>query len=660
MRLFVKKALYRAFPELDAFSDERCQRFVAAAKRSLGVRLRMLAAGLFAFLLCVVLVVLLLSLIPRSRDPRPVDPPSLRTLIAFVTLVLGLFVGGAAGLVAKDLVLRRRIRYVLRAKGHCHSCGYLLAGVAVSPSCDIACPECGFVTSVDPALGELAPDDGGRTFYTPTQASLYSGPRWLTPARRARIRKWSKRVAIIAPILVVTLAGGYEALLRVQASAASKARLGPAGFRALQLANLPAGVAPDAPNSWEAFATTRAEMLTLEAAATTPPLLDPQGRAVRVDYSGIGLEPRPGTPPEEVQEIEAGQRYAREVLDKLETSTLFNDLTEMVSCPRHMLEFTWSTENPSMSMLLPQLSEARYLARLLAGRMVVAKEQNNPARLGQSLRIILGLTHMCRTQPSVISWLVGEAVEALAWSRVRSVLMARPSAAWLDAIEPLAWNETHDTTTIALALEAERLGLIDTICWAFEDPSRSRFGRFSKDISAFTLAEGSELKRLGFFWENIAMANRLAREATEASRLTPPQRKANPFVPTQTSLLIPWAIGGTSPNILTAGVHQQLELAGVLAMIRIERYRLETGFYPPSLQAVADRSPHPLPVDPYSGKPLGYTLVDPGIDPLGRGYILYSVGADGVDNAGAFSDTGKLSAARVPSGFDFIINYKPR
>ena len=68
-----------------------------------------------------------------------------------------------------------------------------------------------------------------------------------------------------------------------------------------------------------------------------------------------------------------------------------------------------------------------------------------------------------------------------------------------------------------------------------------------------------------------------------------------------------------------------LDLAG--AALAVERYRLATGSLPVALAALAPQYLKEVPLDPFDGRPIRYTRQTPG-------YVLYSVGTDGQDNAG--------------------------
>jgi hypothetical protein len=65
-----------------------------------------------------------------------------------------------------------------------------------------------------------------------------------------------------------------------------------------------------------------------------------------------------------------------------------------------------------------------------------------------------------------------------------------------------------------------------------------------------------------------------------------------------------------------------------VAALALERYRLRRGQLPPELATLVPKFLPAVPVDPMDGRPLRYRLLPEG------GFLLYSVGEDGVDNGG--------------------------
>jgi hypothetical protein len=71
----------------------------------------------------------------------------------------------------------------------------------------------------------------------------------------------------------------------------------------------------------------------------------------------------------------------------------------------------------------------------------------------------------------------------------------------------------------------------------------------------------------------------------------------------------------------------QAQLRAVRVALSVERYRIANGALPESLGALVPKFLTAVPTDPFDGQPLRYKK-------LANGYVVYSIGEDGVDNGG--------------------------
>lgn len=158
MRLPASK-VYRAFAELDPFTDAQCRGFVHAANRgtirqTIGVLL-LVAVGVVVFVVSAVIFMLLADLAFSLNSRQP-------TLIPLTIFTVG-SVGttSLAVLGLRDVLLRRRIRRVFRRRA---SCGYTLVGLPVSGQ-GVQCPECGMARVAEAA--EIQTDGAGLQRFLP-------------------------------------------------------------------------------------------------------------------------------------------------------------------------------------------------------------------------------------------------------------------------------------------------------------------------------------------------------------------------------------------------------------------------------------------------------------------------------------------------------------
>jgi hypothetical protein len=160
--------VYRAFPELDHFSDAQCEAFVRATSR----RPAYLAVQLLGELSTTTAALLSFGFLSGHAGARLEQATShwgsLNSYVApFAWLLITLVPSGLVFLLTRDLLLRRCIRSLLKTRGSCRQCGYGLTGLPVGEGGRITCPECGLEFMADPVL-EIRPDATGRMRFTPS------------------------------------------------------------------------------------------------------------------------------------------------------------------------------------------------------------------------------------------------------------------------------------------------------------------------------------------------------------------------------------------------------------------------------------------------------------------------------------------------------------
>lgn len=148
MRLPLSK-IYRAFPELDRFSDAECASYVRHVSHRMGVRI-VLTAWATALLSMFGLPLLLCLGAPLVGGAG--SGPA--TVIGIAAL-LGLFTGPLWGFMCRDVLLRRAIRERIK-HATCPTCFYSLIGLRVSGG-SVRCPECGGSVELD--RHDLTPGD---------------------------------------------------------------------------------------------------------------------------------------------------------------------------------------------------------------------------------------------------------------------------------------------------------------------------------------------------------------------------------------------------------------------------------------------------------------------------------------------------------------------
>jgi DNA-directed RNA polymerase subunit RPC12/RpoP len=133
---------WRAFPELDRFTDEQCVAYVRLAKRErVGSRaIVTFVAGFVSLVMAVVALILTMQFVEEMMYMTRASP-RLDVLIAMAMAVAGAGPSGMFFLIVRDRWLRWALRRHIKS-AKCPGCGYLLLGLQVQDGA-VVCPECG-------------------------------------------------------------------------------------------------------------------------------------------------------------------------------------------------------------------------------------------------------------------------------------------------------------------------------------------------------------------------------------------------------------------------------------------------------------------------------------------------------------------------------------
>jgi hypothetical protein len=653
MRL-VRRKLWRAFPELDGFDDALCRGFVSVANAGWRARVVRWTAMAGVVLPAVALAALGSALVADVRALRA-TLAVWTGLAAGLTAVAALLPGLILALVVRDALLRRSVRGVIRRSGGCQHCGYRLLGVPVGPDLNVRCPECGGLTAVDPALGELTRDGSGLAVFTPV------APR--VDARAARRRRRVIRVtAISAASLATVLAvsyGVWTILVFRQAAAARADRDGAQRWRALtaQAQPIPGSGAGQIPagagfedlaklNRWAEAAEVLAEFDSRRLEffkRRGGEFVLSSGQAIEaVDFTTVYEPPHPTLTPPTTPAAETAAadrkvavRAAMAAIEELEASgfvgrlsgirrmgVLMRPVSETASGPGEPLA------PPLIDSLFPELGQARGAARVCAARMHLALRAGDQVAYIDALDTMLALARMCDAQCTLIERLVGAAIESLALSRVRREMEAYPTAEWTAAVRGVIAARMGRPPP-SHAVRGEAVWARDAAAWLFAQPwkvQRATFGLEDEDKLGVSLFNPVRTP-LGTYAGT-------ARAMSGIASAWAPFLDAEPFVrpaaiPRATSELM--LVQVLSPAYMRLASSEDTLLAqrrGVLTLLGIRHYRHRTGEVPERLEDLGDEDlpPDLATADPFTGQPFGYRRIDPAGDRAGRSFLLYSAG----------------------------------
>lgn len=425
----------------------------------------------------------------------------------------------------------------------------------------------------------------------------------------------------------------------------------------------------DAPNAWglvtgviQQYQTSRDGFCA--SLAPKPPEGFPDGYAWPPDAGdALGAD----LPPE----IEKG---VRDLLGALRGAGVFESAAGLHDQRRFVRPLN---EDTLIMMLLPELGTARALARALGADMRFSHAGGDDAAAVRDFESGLALARALSMQSTIIDRLVGQAIIALMLTELRQELVERPyDDAHLAGFEAAMHRQLDALPPITLQLEGERLSAINCVQITFTDDGHGD-GRFIPSAAAaFATGAGvappppggmgplgnlagfampskkQTLEKVNEFYDKCMKTAALPRAARRGAFNPDTYADSLPK-----GYVIPRLILPAVSSYIQSGDITRLQVNATYLMLSLERRRARTGAYPAALSELAPGGVAGLPPDPLSPDGFRYRLFTPGEDAAGRGYLLYSVGADGADNRGVEDPTGKMPGfSSQAKGIDWVAN----
>lgn len=316
----------------------------------------------------------------------------------------------------------------------------------------------------------------------------------------------------------------------------------------------------------------------------------------------------------------------------------------------------------------------RHAATASAAEMVLAAERSDGPAMARAFGHCLALGRLSGWRASSFQHRAGFAFSAVAMNTLVHLIMA-------GRVRPEELRRCADVlerqilaAPLALCVEGDLLLRKDILRGIYRDPERTpeqamlrlqgvgelhdRYENLSRERAMELM---SEIGPLATEAQSLAYERWFEAWLRAVSRMPTPERFAALKNKRRDE---PW-LGlvvrpvDTPPDVpLLVGARAQFDamVEGTRALLAVELWRAEQGEYPASLDELTPRLLARMPMDPYTGELLRYRrLAEP--DDLGRGYVLYSVGLDGVDDGGK-EDPDRIAVATSENGegYDFVIN----
>ena len=612
---FIASPIYRAFPELDGFTDEQCRRYVDLARGGQRSRVMFEVARVMLSLGCVYVSS---SVLLRNWSWSDADWLITLSVVMLATVfLLGM-------LFWRDVLLRLLVRGVLRGTARCPSCDYSTMGLVVSSNHAVTCPECGKSIDITAYRDHcVAGADGALRFMPPRGLAFEENGLW-APQRRRAVFRSVRRIGLATLLAVPIVVLPVVSLALAQVWSAWGDLVSLPTPEQLDAALLPPGTPPSA----DSIATPLSVFASWESSVLGP------------EFQRASKGIIPGTRWGNAGAPEAIAKAS--VLQALESMGLHRDAGSLAWAADRI------AEGVGASMLLPRyssyLGEIRHVAaqrlwQLANAAMVVAVERRDAPAFLSALEWHLAARRIfARTSPFFYNY--------DNYDELRPLVQVTAEALHADGGEQLAsaLDAAIRRQSGRPSMEAMKAARVDWELGAlaswFADPWVGSLGpSWAAKTSPWAMA--ASIHWGGFYWPQRRAILEHSGVLFEELMADPSDRDQQKVSAGMAALddagPINWVrvrgFTGASTSVDLRGVTFERALATVVA---IERFRRAEGHLPASLAELRPRYVDEVPKDPYRKGPFVYRVLP--ADPATAwhpGYTLWSVGVNGSDDDGS-------------------------
>ena len=281
----------------------------------------------------------------------------------------------------------------------------------------------------------------------------------------------------------------------------------------------------------------------------------------------------------------------------------------------------------SVYSLMPYLSDIRKGAKRLQLEAVLHAENGEPQLAINSVEAIFGVGHSLANEPLLISQLVRIAIEALSVGTLERVVnRTELTDEQMTGISQMFLN-AEDSNGLSRAFAGERC--MYTSVFDMPASGMSGFGGGGWGLSpvlslykAVGLADTDKLLYLDYMGKNIEAFKLPLNERSKAFKAIEAEFGKVSKIHVLLHLLRP-----AFTRVAELDLRRTAHMRVAVTSLAIERYRLAGGSIVEELDELVPRYLESVPEDPFDGKSLRYKKLD-------KGYVVYSVGEDLVDDGG--------------------------
>lgn len=324
------------------------------------------------------------------------------------------------------------------------------------------------------------------------------------------------------------------------------------------------------------------------------------------------------------------------------------------------------------AMLLKHLASSKRLSESLNSRMLLELHEGHPDAAWTNLLAAARLVTAWEPEPAAVSHQVRFALTSLAFAATWQALQAHQfSDAQLERLQT-EWQSVNFFTNLPETVAFNRASAVDLCQRERLEPITAVFSwnDFFKEVIKSPRSAWANLKsyknlvRYRAHDSYVDEKNLLLFYRDRETELRAATRAANwlqmqimPGVVTKAAFTSPfrsrWQTMMNMHEITAAFMNRGTSFLGraaeaevrrgiILTALALERYHLNHGRYPSTLEGLSNAFQKSAPIDFMDGKPLRYRLTDDG------SFVLYSVGLDGSDDGGrlATRDENNFRAGR--------------
>jgi hypothetical protein len=399
-----------------------------------------------------------------------------------------------------------------------------------------------------------------------------------------------------------------------------------------ELSRQSAGLAREQDNAWPIVQAIQDDLAAADAAfgiARQP------SQSKSVDYSALLAD----------DADESERAAALDALAELERRGMWKKLDRLAANPAAALTYP-----PGAHLFTAELSfagAARQAARANAYRLRTALQQGQNDEAVRALTHGLTLARVAGQQPLLIMRLVGIAIGAHTRDTLRAhIFEQRPGDATL--LRMIQSLETHALPSLALTMEGERLMGQQMLYTTFNTSPLRPINRSAQ------MAKHNDILTIAIAYSSVP---RQERDPALAAQLTAAYNLGRPYAPV--ALIVPALEKSMQSDDQSIADHH-----GTILLLAIEAHIARTGAPPESLDdLVAAGLITRIPGDPFSKDGFRYRRLPSDGAPAGessrRGYILYSVGADGQDDGGTPAPQPHNAFTGRAPGTDYLFSPGP-